>query len=372
MARTADFYNQLLTSQYQNSTNLKLWLNAWVQKLVGSATCLESINPAFDVDTAVGIQLDIIGEIVGAKRIVEFIPTGIPTRSSTLTDDEFRVLIKATIGKNHWDGVIGSLNSLWHTIFGGDYIGLQDRQDMSLDVYFSTDLASIYKNLIQYGYIVPRPQGVLCNYYCGELPFVGFDYDNTFISGFDDGKWWVPCIPMYPVFGWNECNNLISGFDLGWWDSSEGVGFTDDWLDYLRSIRMNTVERIVTGYDSLSKAMRVNIVASITADESTGAISDIEIDSDEYGISGWYLYSIETTPGTPAADPNLQMEINNERNTEDKLSDSVKNISNSAGQTEYIWSTLHPIIDGIWTVSITGNTVPGAKMTVVFTFSQNA
>ena len=371
-SRDNDFYIQLLTSQYHSSPKAKAFLLAWIEKFRDATDALEDIDPAFDIDLAIGAQLDILGDIVGTSRTVAFVPNGIPGRSSILTDDEYRVLLKSKVGINMWKSVKGSLNDLWNAIFGGDYIGIQDRGDMSMDVYYSSTLAAIYKDFILYGYVVPRPQGVLVNYYCGDLPFVGFDYDNTFISGPGLGRWQEHCTPIQPVMGFDFCDNRISGFNLGWWDDSQGVGFTSAWIDYLESLFMATIERDIIGYDSLDRAMRITVTVDAIA-ETDGSFEDFEIDADTHGISGWKLYSVETTPDVPAPDNNLTLVLTNEINTEDKLMSAMAgNIPNTGGQTFYVWGGYpNPIISGVWTATLSGNTVSGGKLHLVFTFTQN-
>lgn len=138
-------------------------------------------------DLRINQQLDIIGEIVGARRVVNFEPSeGV---SPTLDNKTFLLLIKAKIANNHWDGLIDSLQPLWKQIFPDGSIIVVDNQDMTVDVYLTGSFTSIIVDLIQHDYIVPRPQGVLINYHFGTFPFLGFDLQNQYIAGFDTGYW---------------------------------------------------------------------------------------------------------------------------------------------------------------------------------------
>lgn len=74
---TSAYYLARLTSQYQNSPNLKALLALLIQPFLDTAACANSLVAAFNVNTAVGVQLDVIGKIVGAGRTLPFSPLGV-------------------------------------------------------------------------------------------------------------------------------------------------------------------------------------------------------------------------------------------------------------------------------------------------------
>jgi hypothetical protein len=43
--------------------------------------------------------------------------------------------------------------------------------------------------VVQNGMIVPRPEGVQYSYSLATRPVFGFDRNDSFIAGFDSGKW---------------------------------------------------------------------------------------------------------------------------------------------------------------------------------------
>ncbi len=185
--RPTSYYLALPTHEYQNSPKFLAWLAAALQPLEDVSICTESLVVAFDVDQAVGVQLDIIGAQVGASRTVSFQPTG--GVSPILDDETYRLLLKATIGLNQWDGRMQTIQPLWATLFPGGRIIIQDNLDMSVTVTMSGVLSSIIQDLITHDLIVPRPEGVKVNYEFGPMPFFGFDSNDAFISGFDGGYW---------------------------------------------------------------------------------------------------------------------------------------------------------------------------------------
>ena len=72
------YYLGLITSQYQNSPKFLTFLRTLLQKLADASTCANAMPAAFDLDSAVGVQLDTLGVIVGASRQLPFTPGGGP------------------------------------------------------------------------------------------------------------------------------------------------------------------------------------------------------------------------------------------------------------------------------------------------------
>ena len=186
-SKPLSYYFSLITSEYQNSPNFLTWLKAALGQLDDTTVCLASFFAAFDLDTAVGAQLDILGDIVGANRTVNFVPSnGV---SPVLDDTSYRTYIKATIGANFWDGTIDGLQALWTNLFPLGNILIMDAQDMSFTAMLGGTFTSIMSDLILNGYIVPRPEGVRVNYVFSLKPIFGFDLNDANIAGFDKGHW---------------------------------------------------------------------------------------------------------------------------------------------------------------------------------------
>lgn len=181
-------YTNLVTSQHQNKPKFMAWLTAALNPIDDGATLANNLNTYFDIDTAIGKQLDILGEVIGVGRTVNFQPSG--GVSPVLDDDTYRIVLKAKIMQNQWDGTIGQIYELWSALFGSTaYMILQDNQDMTLIAQIFGLSSTIQQDLISNGYIVPRPEGVTMNYLYITNPVFSYDMETTYYKGYDEGYW---------------------------------------------------------------------------------------------------------------------------------------------------------------------------------------
>ena len=185
------YYTDLLTSEYQppSSPKLNAFLYLLLKKFDDVTQCFAQMDVAFNLSYAVGVQLDTLGSIVGVKRTVGFQPTnGV---SPILDDNTFRIYIRYAIAANQWDGTIPDLYALWNEMFlpGSPpmQITIIDNQNMTAEVSVTGASSSILTDLVNNGYIVPRPEGVLYNVGFANLPAFGADLNNLFVAGADLG-----------------------------------------------------------------------------------------------------------------------------------------------------------------------------------------
>ena len=194
------YYLNLLTSQYSNSVKLQKLLYLLLKKFDDVSQVPVRMDTSFDLDGAIGMQLDMLGTIAGVSRVLPFQPSF--SVSPILNDNSYRLLIKAKIGQNQWDGTQPSLYNIWHNLFPTVSIAVADNQNMTATLFIGGLPSSILIDMIcgfavngatsgtvQNGLIVPRPAGVEYTFELGELPAFGFDLDNSFVAGFDVGKW---------------------------------------------------------------------------------------------------------------------------------------------------------------------------------------
>lgn len=179
------YYASLVTSEYQISAKMLAWLDSNLSLYNDIIVCMQQFAIALDVNQAIGLQLDLLGAIIGQGRIVGFQPSdGV---SAVLDDDTYRLLLQCRIKNNHWDGKLDSLIDIWNSLFPGGTLIVNDHQDMTVDLYVAGSFSSIIQDLILNGYIIPRPQAVKYTITLAVLPMFGFDRSDDYVAGFDLG-----------------------------------------------------------------------------------------------------------------------------------------------------------------------------------------
>lgn len=220
---TLDEYIALITSEHTGKPKFEATVAAGVSPLAKVQAVLRSLVSELDIDSAIGVQLDKVGEWVGRSRRVDTPLVGVyfswddlasdgwesgiwkgpfdpDSGLVDLPDDSYRVLLKAKIASNSWDGTIPGAYEIWATIFTNSHLIIQDNQDMSMVVGIAGQPLSIVDQaLLTNGYIPLKPEGVRIQYYA-VAPAVGqlfaWDVDaSPALAGWDAGQWATELIP---------------------------------------------------------------------------------------------------------------------------------------------------------------------------------
>lgn len=187
-----NFYLDLVTSEHSTKPKYMAWLSVLLTPLIDAIKLNEDVKKAFDLNTAIGAQLNIIGKWLEQPRQVDFQPTD--GSSSVLNDNYYRTVLKAKVVKNQWKGTISNFYSFWNVLFKGQplQIYLVDNQDMEpVAIIRSSSVDQMMQDLIANNYIVPKPAGL-------GLTVRRIDSDTTFgffgteFTGFDTGTFWTP------------------------------------------------------------------------------------------------------------------------------------------------------------------------------------
>lgn len=195
------YYLNLLTSEYRppNSPKLNAFLKALLQKYDDISQCQVQLDMAFDVDNAVGAQLDVLGTIVGVNRQMRQSVTVGAITYTEFPDYAFRLLVKLYIAMNQWDGTIPGVYEVWNTVLGSLGYGLlvQDDQDMTMFYVFLNPPADpLLLAILSQGYFDLRPAAVrLKGYFTPSIPgdpIFGWGMENAVSEGWNQGCWLVP------------------------------------------------------------------------------------------------------------------------------------------------------------------------------------
>lgn len=212
---TISEYLSLITSNFRNKPKYTQMVSDDVSAAVRVQDVMKEMGPAYDVDTAVGSQLDDIGLWVGINRNIPIPIGGVyfswdgdasvgwefgtwqpenePTEITSLPDDVYRLFIRAKIAANRWDGTLEGMYAVWDQVFTEILIYVQDNQDMSYNIgFFGGPVDSLTLALIQQGYLPLKPEGVRVNLIYAPVDnnkIFAWDVDSDVFAGWDDGSW---------------------------------------------------------------------------------------------------------------------------------------------------------------------------------------
>lgn len=203
-----NYYVNLLIIQYNNKPKARATIYSIIEKLIASAILLD-IKEAFNVDTAIGVQLDVLGKYVDLDRfyagqdLTGFFalttytdppsPAGkiglttytlgfskpgktliypdVLSGTLSLDDDDFRFLIKLRIFQNNINFSHGAIDNVLFNFFGDQLIA--DSPGNMVMYYFAQfGLGAIIIVALQKD-LLPRPMGVRLALIEQVRPFFG-------------------------------------------------------------------------------------------------------------------------------------------------------------------------------------------------------
>lgn len=151
-------YLNLITSQHKVQPKFTAWLTSALGIVYDGMDLAKDIPQYFDLDKAIGKQLDILGTIIGRSRVLNFQPSG--GTSPVLDDDNYRLALKAKIAQNQWDGTLPQIYEIWYSLFSNASLIVVDNQNMTMSALVEGNLDPIAIELVAGGYIIPKPAGV--------------------------------------------------------------------------------------------------------------------------------------------------------------------------------------------------------------------
>ena len=150
------YYLNRIESQHQVRPRFMRHTETLLDMVDGAYSVIHDMPDFFNLETATGKQLDVIGNRVGASRKVEI--TWSAFYGNELDDDSYRAYIYSRIFRNHWDGTADTFEVVWDNTLGrimdADYI---DNQDMTATISVSGHIPPIIMSMILAGEIIPKP-----------------------------------------------------------------------------------------------------------------------------------------------------------------------------------------------------------------------
>jgi hypothetical protein len=179
-------FQQTVISQYANSPRILALISSFNAAVDPSANIDAFYNNVWNIETAQGYGLDVLGRIVGVSRIVTLTASGflglkgpdgtasgVPfgagpfydgsaiTSNYALNDASFRTLILAKAYSNICNGSIIAINQILLTIFEG--LGdcyCTDGRNMTMTFTFTFKLTNVQQAIVLQTGVLPRPCGV--------------------------------------------------------------------------------------------------------------------------------------------------------------------------------------------------------------------
>lgn len=209
-------YTDLITSAHNDKPRFVATVELTTSAAAQGQEFLQSLPAVFDLDTAVGVQLDAVGEWIGRTRYLN-IPLenyyfewdnadagwgagiwrqdfDIEAKVAALDDSTYRKVLMVKIISNSWDGTLESLYDALAEVFDGRYaMAIIDNQDMSMAIYLAGQkLTALDRALLIGGYLTLKPVGVRIAEISiapdgGKL--LAWDTQNDVFSGFDNASW---------------------------------------------------------------------------------------------------------------------------------------------------------------------------------------
>lgn len=259
VVRQTSDYTALVTPQHADKPRFLATVAASVDPLATLQSTLLAMELAFDLDSAVGVQLDAVGIRVGSSRLIPVPIQGVyfsfgdsrrgwgrgiwfdrlhnGSAISSLDDDTFRRLIRAKVLANRWDGTLAGLEAIYDAYFTdpATLVFVSDDAISSLvenyftfgdpgrgwglgiwaphpvpavklapvDMRITVGIAGKIPNLVDLAILNQRlvgakPEGVRVDVAVTSkngAPVFGFGSDNAMVGGWGHGAWAVP--PSY-------------------------------------------------------------------------------------------------------------------------------------------------------------------------------
>jgi hypothetical protein len=156
-------YADLIIPEHITKPKFVAWLTATLSIINDIQTILTNMKTTFDLDSAVNNQLDALGTILGQSRLLDFQPA---SGSALLDDDNYRLILKGKILQNQWDGTLLGYQSMMANVLPDYTAVIFDYENMTIDVamVLLSSTNTFVGELLENGYLLPRPSGVATNF----------------------------------------------------------------------------------------------------------------------------------------------------------------------------------------------------------------
>lgn len=191
-------------AQYRNKPKAVEWYNITRSLAAQIESAANAVRVMYEIDSAEGAQLDILGRIVVIPRnyiapapmvVTQFASSAnnpgefgdesamfsalTVDSDNELTDELYRLVIKSKIIKNNSDATIESiLFGMNFLLPNAEILRLTDGEDMSFTIEFYGNITEVERYALLNSTLVPKPQGVRFGGFLEGINYVQFGDDS--------------------------------------------------------------------------------------------------------------------------------------------------------------------------------------------------
>ena len=139
-----DFYLSLFPASSREKPRFLALASAVLSQAADLLSLIQTdFLSAFDLNSASGVQLDVLGALLN-----------VPRPKPSTPDADYRILLRARAAVNHWDGTNGSLPAVLESAFPGQSARLTDNLDGTVTATLSGSVPFALQDLF------PVPAGI--------------------------------------------------------------------------------------------------------------------------------------------------------------------------------------------------------------------
>lgn len=165
-----DYYKNLLIIQYKGKAKAEATIDALVNQVISDQITTQ-IRDAFDPNTAIGVQLDILGKYAGISKVGKTFSGQV-----SLNDDEYRTAIKIKIIQNNFGSSLAEITELIFQFFG-TLIKVYDNENMRMSYLLDSSFGpqTLAEFFVLQG-LLPKPMavGLSSTIYTDQEKFYGY------------------------------------------------------------------------------------------------------------------------------------------------------------------------------------------------------
>ena len=203
-------YKTLVASEFQTPKFLQI-VEVVTNAIQFNTDLVNNLPSLFDLDTAVGQQLDFVGEWIGFNRDVlvpvtnVFFNWGVDGLGwaqgywedqyssigvTSLPDSVYRSMLYTKVALNNWKGDIPDIISSLSIAFPNNQLIIFDNQDMTMTIGILGHIDVLTQSLITSGYFDIRPAGVKIEFVTSTT-FFAWGLETADMRGWDEGNWYT-------------------------------------------------------------------------------------------------------------------------------------------------------------------------------------